>query len=160
MFKMDNQQGPTEEHMELCSMLCGSQDGRGVWERMCVHMCVHTQLLSRVWLCNPMDCSPPDSSVHLIFQATVLECVAISYCWGSSWPRDQIHISSISCTGRQILYHCDTWAEWIPVSVWLSPLQFSGNYHNIVNWLDPNIKYILKIKTLTPYIITCWGCGI
>ena len=28
---MDNQQGPTVEHVELCSMLCGSLDGMGVW---------------------------------------------------------------------------------------------------------------------------------
>ena len=31
---MDNKQGPTVQHMELCSMLCGSLDERGVWERM------------------------------------------------------------------------------------------------------------------------------
>ena len=30
IFKMDNQQRPTVKHRELCSMLCGSQDGRGV----------------------------------------------------------------------------------------------------------------------------------
>ena len=30
IFKMDNQQGPTVQHMELCSMLCGSLDGKGV----------------------------------------------------------------------------------------------------------------------------------
>ena len=30
-------------------------------------------------LCNPMDCSPPDSSVHGIFQARILEKVAISF---------------------------------------------------------------------------------
>ena len=29
-FKKDNQEGPTVQHMELCSMLCGSLDGRGV----------------------------------------------------------------------------------------------------------------------------------
>ena len=34
IFKMDNQQGPTVQHRELCSMLCGSLDGRGVWGRM------------------------------------------------------------------------------------------------------------------------------
>ena len=56
-------------------------------------------------LCNPMDYSPPGSSVHGIFQARILEWVAIS----SSRPRDQTHISCISCTGRQILYHCATW---------------------------------------------------
>ena len=37
------------------------------------------KLLSCVRLCNPMDCSLPGSSVHGIFQARVLEWVAISF---------------------------------------------------------------------------------
>ena len=46
---------------------------------MCVCMCVcgsHTHDLN---LCDPMDCSPPGSSVHGIFQARVLEWGAISF---------------------------------------------------------------------------------
>ena len=39
-------------------------------------------------LCDPMDCSPPGSSVHGISQARVLEWVAISFSRGSSLPRD------------------------------------------------------------------------
>ena len=39
-------------------------------------------------LCNPMDCSPPDSSVHGIFQAEILEWAAISSSRGSSRARD------------------------------------------------------------------------
>ena len=39
-------------------------------------------------LCNPMDCSPPGSSVHGILQARVLEWAAISFSRGSSRPRD------------------------------------------------------------------------
>ena len=35
-------------------------------------------------LCDPMDCSFPGSSFHGIFQARVLECVAISFFRGSS----------------------------------------------------------------------------
>ena len=40
IFKMDKQQGPPGQHMELCSMLCGSLDEWGVWGRMdtCVFM--------------------------------------------------------------------------------------------------------------------------
>ena len=38
-------------------------------------------------LCDPMDCSLPGSSVHGIFQATVLEWIAISFSRGSSQPR-------------------------------------------------------------------------
>ena len=40
-------------------------------------------------LCNPMDCSPPGSPVHGIFQGRTLEWIAISYSRGSSQPRDQ-----------------------------------------------------------------------
>ena len=42
-----------------------------------------------------MDCSPPGSSIHGIFQARVLECVAISFSRGSSWPRDRNWVSYI-----------------------------------------------------------------
>ena len=38
-------------------------------------------------LCDPMDCSPPDSPVHGIILARTLECVAISFYRGSSRPR-------------------------------------------------------------------------
>ena len=46
-------------------------------------------------LCNPMDCSPPGSSVHGILQARILEWVAMPSSRGSSGPRDQ---TWISCT--------------------------------------------------------------
>ena len=39
-------------------------------------------------LCDSMDCSLPDSSVHGIFQARILEWVAIPFFRGSSLPRD------------------------------------------------------------------------
>ena len=47
-------------------------------------------------LCDPMDCSLQGSSVHGIFQARVLEWVAISFSRGSSWPRDQTLVSHIA----------------------------------------------------------------
>ena len=55
------------------------------------NLCSHrseVKLLSRVRLCDPMDCSLPRSSVHRIFQARVLEWVAISFSRVSSQPRD------------------------------------------------------------------------
>ena len=39
---------------------------------------------SYLTLCDPMDCSLPGSSIHWIFQARVLEPVAISFSRGSS----------------------------------------------------------------------------
>ena len=62
--------------------------------------------LSRVWLfCNPMDCSPPGSSVHGILQGRILKQVAISFPRGSSPPRAR---TRVSCIGRQILYRWAT----------------------------------------------------
>ena len=54
-------------------------------------------------LCNPMECSPPDWSVHGISQARILEQVVISSSRGSSLPRDRTRISCVSCVGRWIL---------------------------------------------------------
>ena len=50
-------------------------------------LCVCTQLLLCLTLCDPMDCSPPGSSVHGIFQARILEWVAISSFSGPSRTR-------------------------------------------------------------------------
>ena len=47
-------------------------------------------------LCNPVDCSPPGSSVHGVFQARILEWVAISSSRGSSQPRGRILVSCIA----------------------------------------------------------------
>ena len=46
-------------------------------------------------LCDPMDCSPPGSSLHGIFQLRILEWVAISFSRGSSQPRDLTWASCI-----------------------------------------------------------------
>ena len=47
-------------------------------------------------LYDPVDCSPPGSSVHGILQARVLEWVATSFSRGSSQPRDQTQVSCIA----------------------------------------------------------------
>ena len=61
------------------------------------HVCAKS-LPSCPTLCDPMDCSPPDSSIQGIIQAGILEWVAMSSSRGSSPPRDQTHISHGSCT--------------------------------------------------------------
>ena len=67
-------------------------------------LCVES-LQSCLTLCDPMDCSLPGSSVHGILQAGILEWVAMPSSRGSSQPRNPIHISYVSCTSRQVLYH-------------------------------------------------------
>ena len=62
------------------------------------------ELLSCVQLCNSMDCSLPGPTVHGIFQARILEWVAISFSRGSSRPRDRTWVSHLA--GR----HFTLWA--------------------------------------------------
>ena len=78
---------------------------------VCVCVCAHSMtVMSNSH--DPMDSSTPDSFVLGIFQARILEWVAISVSRGSSWPKDQTRVSRVSCLGRQTLYHCATWEAY------------------------------------------------
>ena len=55
-------------------------------------------------VCDPVDCSPPGSSIHGILHARTLEWVAMPSSRGSSRPGDRTHVSYVSCTGRWVLY--------------------------------------------------------
>ena len=54
-------------------------------------------------LCDPMDCSPPCSSVHGISQARILDWVAMPFSRGSFQSRDGTSVSYVSCIDRQAL---------------------------------------------------------
>ena len=59
---MDNQQGPTIQHRELCSMLCGSLDWMGVWGRMDTRTCMAESL-----------CCPPETITTLLISYTPMK---------------------------------------------------------------------------------------
>ena len=61
---------PETLHVCVCVCMC-----------VCVHVCVCACVRAQSFptLCDPMDCSPPGSSVHGIFQAKILECVPFPY---------------------------------------------------------------------------------
>ena len=65
---------------------------------VCVCVCVCVSRSVVFYSLQPMDCSPPGSSVHGILQARILECVAISFSSGSSQPRDRTWICCIAVT--------------------------------------------------------------
>ena len=60
------------------------------WITYCMHACM-------------LSCVRPESFVHGIFQARILEWITISSSWASFQPRDQTHISFLSCSCRRIL---------------------------------------------------------
>ena len=82
-------------------------------------------------LCDPMDCSPPGSSVHRILQARMLEGAAISF-RGSSQPRDwTLSLMSLVLAGR-FFTTSTTWKslnlglkglDWDPTNSKQSPFQ-------------------------------------
>ena len=55
--------------------------------KLLLHSALVTQ--SCLFLCDPMDCSPPGTSVHGTFQPRIPEWVAISFSRESSGPRDR-----------------------------------------------------------------------
>ena len=60
-------------------------------------------------LCNPKDCNLPGRSVHWILQARILEWVAMPCFMESSQPRDQTHVSYVSCISS-LVFH---WASLV-----------------------------------------------
>ena len=66
-------------HVCVCVCVCVCMHVR-VCMRACAHLCFT--------LCDPLDHSPPGSFVHEIFQARIMDQVAISFSRGSSQHRD------------------------------------------------------------------------
>ena len=96
---------------------------------------VYTQLLQfSPTLCDPMGCSLPGSSLHGIFQARILEPVAISSSRESSQTRDPTHFSSVSCIGKQILYLWATWEAQFNIDTWQCRLRVAWSHMFSVCW--------------------------
>ena len=99
-------------------------------------------------LCDPIDCSLPGPSVHGIFQAIVLEWIAISFSRGSSQPRAQTRVSGIVdrrftvwatrevkvvCKSRhQLIYRSSTDLKWPFRSFFSSRCAYSDRTQNQV----------------------------
>ena len=77
--------------------------------KLWLSICVSSVAQSCLPLCDPMDFSPPASSVLGILWARILEWVAMPSSRGSSPPRDHTCVSCVSWIGRWILHHCTTW---------------------------------------------------
>ena len=82
-----------------------------MWQAACVPVDEGEVAQSCLTLCDPMDCSPPGSSIHGIPQARILEWVAISFSRGSSRPRDRTQVSRIG--GRRFNLWATREAPWV-----------------------------------------------
>ena len=75
------------------------------WVMHLLHECCAKSLQLCPALCDPMDCSPPGSSVHRTLQARRLERAGLPSSRSSSWPRDWTQVSWVSWNGRWVLHH-------------------------------------------------------
>ena len=90
-------------------------------------------------LCNPMDCSLSGSSVHGIFQARVLEWIAISFSRGSSWPRNRTRVSCI--TSRRFTVWAPGKKRWQEYTeeLYKKDLHDPDNHDGVITQLEPDI---------------------
>ena len=112
-------------------------------------------LLSWPTPCNHMDCGPPGSSLHGVFQARILEWVAISSPTWSFWYRDQTHISYVSLTVSSVQsLNC----VWVFVTPWIAACQASLSITN--SWSVLKLMYVKSVMhiTITSSVITFFCC--
>ena len=121
-------------------------------------LCLVAQLC--LTLCDPMDCSPPGSSVHGILQARILEWIAMPSSRGPSRARDWTRISCVSCIADGFFMHRVTW-EAQP-NKWINRLKIyiAGN-SLALQWLGPHTLTaegagsISSRGTKTPQVACC-----
>ena len=88
--------------------------------------------VSRVWLCDPIDGSPPGSPVPGILQARTLEWVAISFSNAWKW---KVKVKLLSCLLQTKELHVAKWSE-----------------HFILNWLN-----LYLVKHLALLMLYFWN---
>ena len=94
-------------------------------------------------LCDPVDRSPPGSSVHGILQAKILEWVVIPFSSGSSWPRDGTHVLSSSIQLSCSVMSDSFWPHGLQHARPPCPSPTPGVYPNscpLSRWCHPTIS--------------------
>ena len=116
-------------------------------------------------LCNPVDCSPPGSSIHGIFQARILEWVAISFSRGSSRPRDRTEVSRIAgrCFNLWATREALSWVIWAMYVILFLFLLLSYYLYLLKNFDDcPRVWNVdlYLIRICIQLILYFFICGI
>ena len=97
---------------------------------------------------DPMDCSLPDSSVHRILQARILEWVAMSFFRGSSWFRDWTCVSYVYVVVVVQSPSC----VWLTATLWTAARQVTLSFTTSLSLLK-----VMSIESVMPsnHFILC-----
>jgi len=118
----------------------------------CLSLCLLYKDIIQVCSVVPNPLWPPWTITHQpplsvgLSQARILQWVAISSSMGSSWLRDQTHISGISCTGRWIPY---LWTTWEALHKDTSNIELKAPSSKISSQLDHLQWSYFKIRSLS-----------
>ena len=112
---------------------------------------------------TPWTVAPPGSSVRGIFQARILEWVAIPFSGGSSPPRDQSQVSCIA--GRffaiwttknfQLVANHGSYPLWYIQQCRIQNVQWLYNFYNHAIWHEFYKVYFFSHKSYVSYLIRC-----
>ena len=104
---------------------------------------------------QPMGCSSPGSFIHRVFQAGVLEWVAMPFSRGSSWPRNWIRVSCI--TGRFFTIWVTREAWWTLVLRHSHPLPASLQLPEVLyDLLVPGLFISMAWRNRTVVLLKNW----
>ena len=140
--------GPSGKSLEVCcntSLVPGERNSHPQFSS-CI--CTYSLQLWRT-LCDPIDSSPPGSSVHGILQARILEWVAMPSSRGSFQPRDRTWGLLYLLHHRRILYR---WATREAPSSLHSPLLNQASKEMFWIWKNPlnyGIKGLFVFNTIS-----------
>ena len=122
-------------------------------------------------LCDPMECSPPGSSVHRILQADILEWVAMPSFRASSPLRNWTHVSCGSCIAGGFFTRWITWEAHCFFIInktflyffWRELLDVAIKYSfkSSIQWQNMSSDYLFEVYDLTNAVLcsnnTAWN---
>ena len=149
------------------------------------YVCV-LNLFSHIWLCNPIDHSPPGSSVHGTFQARMLEWVAmpsskdlpdpgiepmspaladVFFTTGATWEAHKKAIINIKYTCQELLSYFDVLILSLRLNILLIIMEIISIYHFKIQFPLINVKNreSLKVNSCSNYqmdacLLSCFSC--
>ena len=118
--------------------------------------CSVTQLCPTLW--DPMDCSPPGSSAHGIFQVRILERVAISFSRTFSRPRDQAYYFCFY--ESDYLNSPYKWTHIVFVLLWSDWLSvMSSHFFNNFYWRIVDLQCCISSKCTAKWLSYTYTCS-
>ena len=112
--------------------------------------CGHTQSYPAV--CEPTDCCSSDFPVHGIFQARVLQWVAISFSRGSAWPRIE-HVFPALQADSLVLHHQGSPISMVSVQFSCSVVSDSLRPHELQHDRPPCVWYSRELTKPTQFTV-------